>query len=303
MLSTPAVPSSDPRSPAGPPSGALPVVSVRDGGVVLGGRPVLRGIDLDVHAGEFVALLGANGSGKSTLVRAVTGLLPLARGEVRLFGEQQGSLRDRHRVGYVPQRATAASGVPASVSEVVAQGRLGHRPLLRPLRSADRRAVADALGVVGLADRARDSVSSLSGGQQQRVLIARALAGEPELLLLDEPTAGVDLPNQQALADALALLKQRGVTVVLVAHELGPLAPLVDRVVVVRHGRLAYDGPALADAGSGAGHAPYLSLVDGHHHGHSHDHGVPGADRAHRHDHAPHVAGPLDGSHEGGGRR
>ncbi|MGV3562885.1 MAG: metal ABC transporter ATP-binding protein [Nocardioides sp.] len=283
-----------------PPTTPHPVVAVHDGGVVLGGRPVLRGIDLEVRAGEFVALLGANGSGKSTLVRAVTGLLPLARGEVRLFGEPQDSLRDRHRVGYVPQRATAASGVPASVSEVVAAGRLGHRRLLRPLRPVDRRAIADALDVVGLADQARDSVSSLSGGQQQRVLIARALAGQPELLILDEPTAGVDLPHQQALADALGTLKERGVTVLLVAHELGPLAPLVDRVVVVRHGRLAYDGPALAEAGSGSGHAPYLSLVDGHHHAHDHDH--PGTGRAHRHDHAPHVAGPLDGSHEGGGR-
>ncbi|MSY84340.1 MAG: ATP-binding cassette domain-containing protein [Actinobacteria bacterium] len=287
-----------------PPTTPHPVVAVHDGGVVLGGRPVLRGIDLEVRAGEFVALLGANGSGKSTLVRAVTGLLPLARGEVRLFGEPQDSLRDRHRVGYVPQRATAASGVPASVSEVVAAGRLGHRRLLRPLRPVDRRAIADALDVVGLADQARDSVSSLSGGQQQRVLIARALAGQPELLILDEPTAGVDLPHQQALADALGTLKERGVTVLLVAHELGPLAPLVDRVVVVRHGRLAYDGPALAEAGSGSGHAPYLSLVDGHHH--AHDHGHPGTGRAHRHDHAPHVAGPLDGSHggshEGGGR-
>jgi zinc transport system ATP-binding protein len=294
VLSVPAAPAPDTCAGVG----TAPVISVRDGGVVLGGRPVLRGIDLDVRAGEFVALLGGNGSGKSTLVRAVTGLLPLARGEVRLFGEPQGALRDRHRVGYVPQRATAASGVPASVAEVVAAGRLGHRPLLRPLRAVDRRAIAEALDVVGLSGRARESVSALSGGQQQRVLIARALAGEPELLILDEPTAGVDLPNQQALADALAVLKQRGVTVVLVAHELGPLAPLVDRVVVVRDGRLAYDGPALADTPSGAGHAPYLSLVDGHHHDHTHR----GTDDVHRHDHAPHVAGPLDGSHEGGRR-
>ena len=277
-------------------SSTTAVVAVRDGGVVLGGRPVLRGIDLEVRAGEFVALLGANGSGKSTLVRAVTGLLPLARGEVRLFGEPAHALRDRHRVGYVPQRATAASGVPASVAEVVAAGRLAHRRLLRPMRAVDRRAVADALEVVGLADRARDGVSGLSGGQQQRVLIARALAGQPELLLLDEPTAGVDLPNQQALADALGTLKARGATVVLVAHELGPLAPLVDRVVVVRDGRIAYDGDALVGEGPGAGHAPYLSLVDGHHH---HDAAHPGAGHAGRHDHAPHVAAPLD---EGGHR-
>ena len=107
----------------------------------------------------------------------------------------------------MPQRAGAASGVPASVWEVVASGRLTRRRLLRPLSRADRAAIADALAVVGLTDRASDGVSQLSGGQQQRVLIARALAGEPDLFFLDEPTAGVDLPNQQALADALAELK------------------------------------------------------------------------------------------------
>ena len=131
--------------------------------------------------------------------------------------------------------------------EVVASGRLTRRRLLRPLSRADRAAIDDALDVVGLADRARDGVATLSGGQQQRVLIARALAGEPELFFLDEPTAGVDLPNQQALADALRALKDRGATIVLVAHELGPLAPLVDRAVVMRDGRVAYDGPPLAD--------------------------------------------------------
>ena len=101
---------------------------------------------------------------------------------------------------------------------------------------------------MGLADRARDGVSSLSGGQQQRVLIARALAGEPELFFLDEPTAGVDLPNQQVLADTLETLSRRGSTIVLVAHELGPMASLIDRAVVMRDGRVAYDGPPLAGA-------------------------------------------------------
>ncbi len=252
-----------------------PVV-LTDGAVALTGRPVLRGIDLRVEAGEFVALLGPNGSGKSTLVRAVVGLRPLARGHLELFGTPVDRFSAWRRIGYVPQRAGAGSGVPASVREVVASGRLTHRRLLRPSSRADRRAVDDAIALVGLADRARDGVTHLSGGQQQRVLIARALAGEPDLFVLDEPTAGVDQAQQQVLADTLATLKARGVTVVLVAHELGPLASLVDRAVVLRDGRIEYDGPVVPAEHVGG-------------HDHPAHHVTPP-----RHDHAPHIASPIE---------
>jgi zinc transport system ATP-binding protein len=238
-----------------------------------------------VSSSEFVALMGANGSGKSTLVRALTGLRPLATGSLSLFGTPYDDFHDWRRVGFVPQRGGAGSGVPASVWEIVASGRLTHRRLLRPLGRRDRAAIADALDVVGLAHRARDGVSTLSGGQQQRVLIARALAGEPELFFLDEPTAGVDLPNQQVLADTLATLSERGSTIVLVAHELGPMAPLIDRAVVMRDGRIAYDGPPLASTDVATAH------LDGHHHHH------PQLDR---HDHAPHVSSLIDGHPEAG---
>ncbi len=267
-------------SPAGP----LPIhppVHLVGGAVAIGGRPILRGIDLRVSSGEFVALMGANGSGKSTLVRALTGLRPLTVGDLTLFGTPFADFVDWHRIGFVPQRTSATSGVPASVWEVVASGRLTRRRLLRRLSRADREAIDDALGVVGLLDKARDGVSQLSGGQQQRVLIARALAGEPELFFLDEPTAGVDLPHQHALADALHQLKQRGATIVLVAHELGPLSQLVDRAVVMRGGRVAYDGPPLADHEV---HSPDFGEAHAHHHHHPPE----------RHDHAPHVGSPLD---------
>lgn len=257
-------------------------VSLTDGAVAIGGRPVLRGVDLAVGSGDFVALMGANGSGKSTLVRALTGLLPLTAGHLELFGTPIEGFHDWRRIGFVPQRTGATSGVPASVWEVVASGRLTHRRLLRPLSKADKVVIDEALAVVGLGDRARDGVSQLSGGQQQRALIARALAGEPELFFLDEPTAGVDLPNQLALAASLRRLKERGATIVLVAHELGPLASLVDRSVVMRDGRVAYDGPALADH---AVHHPDLGESHTHHH-----HVDPAAAL----DHAPRVASPFE---------
>jgi zinc transport system ATP-binding protein len=254
--------------------------------VAISGRPILRGIDLSVATGEFVALMGANGSGKSTLVRALTGLLPLSSGSLRLFGAPLDSFDDWQRIGFVPQRTGAASGVPASVWEVVASGRLTRRKLLRPLSRVDRAAIRDAIEVVGLSDKARDGVSQLSGGQQQRTLIARALAGEPDLFFLDEPTAGVDLPNQYALTDSLRQLKERGATVVLVAHELGPLRTLVDRAVVMRDGRVAYDGPPLDD--HEVHDAAFAEPHAHHHHPRRHD------DPSGRHDHAPHVASPLE---------
>lgn len=253
-------------------------VALRDGVVTIEGRPVLRRIDLTVRTGEFVALMGPNGSGKSTLVRALTGLRPLAGGRLELFGTPLEDFADWHRIGFVPQRAGATSGVPASVWEVVASGRLSRRRLFRPLSRTDRAAIDDAIEVVGLGAKAHDGVATLSGGQQQRALIARALAGEPELFFLDEPTAGVDLPNQHALADALVQLKARGATIVLVAHELGPLEPLVERSVVMRDGRVVYDGPPLAHADVHTAHheSPYDLHAD----------------------HTPHVGSPFETDRE-----
>lgn len=227
------------------------VVEVRSGAVGIAGRPILRDVDLAVEPGEVVALLGANGSGKSTLVRSLVGLLPLSAGSVRLFGEPVAEFGSWQRIGYVPQHSTITHGVPSTVREVVAAGRLAHRRPFTLARAADRAAVAEALEAVGLTDRAGHTVSTLSGGQQQRVLMARTLAGSPELLLLDEPIAGVDLVSQQALAGALATRARAGATIVVVLHELGPFESLIGRTVVLREGRIVHDGApaALADFG------------------------------------------------------
>ncbi|MEU9509843.1 metal ABC transporter ATP-binding protein [Micromonospora sp. NPDC048170] len=226
-----------------------PVITVANGVVGYDGRPVLRDVSLTVTAGEAVAVLGANGSGKSTLIRAALGLVPLSSGSITLFDRPLRRFRQWYRIGYVPQRLGAGSGVPATVREVVASGRLARRGVLRPAGAADRAAVNAALEAVGLADRARDPVATLSGGQQQRTLIARALAGEPELLVLDEPTAGVDAVSQEAFAGALHDFVDGGGTVLLVAHELGPLRPLISRAVVVHQGGICHDGAVPEPAG------------------------------------------------------
>ncbi|GCB49562.1 metal ABC transporter ATP-binding protein [Streptomyces sp. NL15-2K] len=246
-----------------------PVISMRGVRAELGSRPVLRGIDLTAHRGEVVALLGANGSGKSTAVRSLIGQVPVSAGEIELFGTPRRRFRDWARVGYVPQRTTAAGGVPATVTEVVSSGRLS-RARFGMLRKADHEAVRRTLELVGMADRAKDSVNALSGGQHQRVLIARALASEPELLIMDEPMAGVDLASQEVLARTLRDQAASGTTVLLVLHELGPLEPLINRAIVLRDGCVVHDGPPPKAVGQ---------------------HALPGHD--HVHPHAAHDAEPI----------
>ncbi len=207
--------------------------------------PVVQQVDLRVDRGELVVLLGENGSGKSTLVKGILGIASTMSGDVRLFG-RPASAAERHRIGYVPQRTTVAGGVPTTVREVVASGRVAGRRWFTRAGATDRSAVDAALDAVRLTDRAADPLATLSGGQQRRALIARALAAEPELLVMDEPMAGVDSANVDLLAEAIGGWKRQGLTLLIVAHGTGPLRPLVDRAVVMHRGHVQYDGP-LAD--------------------------------------------------------
>ena len=207
-----------------------------------GGPPVLRDVTLGVEQGEFVAVAGPNGGGKTTLLRIVLGLERPQRGKARLFGEPAAGLRGRSRIGYLAQRAQLGIESPVTVREVVAAGRVPRGRLTGPLHARDHVQVALAIERVGLTDRASAPLSTLSGGQQQRAFIAKALAGEPELLVLDEPTAGVDVDAQESLASLLEELhRDLRVTILFVSHEFGAVERFVDRLVLVR-GAIVFDG-------------------------------------------------------------
>lgn len=209
-----------------------------------GRHHVLDGVSIEVGPGEFVALAGSNGSGKSTLVRVALGLSEPASGDVRLFGQPPAQLEHRWRVGYVPQRPMVVDQLPATVDELVASGCVARRGWLRRPRAEDAGRVDRALEVVALTDLRRTPIVELSGGQQQRAFIARALASEPALLVLDEPVAGVDADSQARFRDALVTrCRSDGVAVLLVSHELGAVADDLDRIVLLRGGSVVFDGP------------------------------------------------------------
>lgn len=242
--------------------------------ISFGPTAALRNAHFHLNPGEFVVLLGANGSGKTTMVKALLGLIPLRKGRLEVFGTPLAKFRDWGRIGYVPQRATAASGVPASAFEVVLAGRLARSRKWGPHTKDDARAVRNALELVDMADKVKAPVETLSGGQQQRVLIARALAGEPDVLVLDEPVSGIDLEHQESFAATLGELNRQGRSVLLVAHALGVIEPLVSRAVVLTQGEVTYDG------------RPLHELHDSHVHHHPHSVEEP-----------PSFSNPAGGSH------
>lgn len=205
--------------------------------VSINSMPILRDVSIRVGSGEAVALLGGNGSGKSTLVKTLLGLLPYQEGSVELFGEHLPGFKDWWRVGYVPQH-NAISVANATVREIAASGRLAHRRAFQWLNRADRVALDEALELVGLQDRMKWPFGALSGGQKQRALIARALSSHPELLIMDEPLAGVDLHSQAGLAQLLGTLRDDGLALLVVLHERGYMNPILSRAVTLCDGRV-----------------------------------------------------------------
>jgi zinc transport system ATP-binding protein len=206
-------------------------------------RPVVEDVSLAVEEGEFVGLIGPNGSGKTTLLKLVLGLQRPDSGTVRLFGEPTDEFVDGERLGYVSQKSTEADrAMPITVREVVTMGRYPHAGLRR-LREEDREIVESALDRVGISDLADRRINRLSGGQKQRAYIARALASEADLLALDEPTVGVDADSRDRFYDLLNELNGRGITIVLIEHDIGVVTEHVDTVVCINRELLHHGSP------------------------------------------------------------
>jgi zinc transport system ATP-binding protein len=245
-----------------------PFVELEDVDFAYGAVPVLERINLTVEAGDFLGIIGPNGSGKTTLLRIVLGLLPPTRGTVRLFGHPPAAFRQWGRLGYVPQKAMLDPALPVTVREVVATGLLPSLGLFGRLGGAARQRIDEVLGQVGMAHYATTRIGALSTGQQQRVLIARALVSKPELLILDEPTGGVD-PEAQTSFYALLhhLNRERDVTLILVSHDIGVVAREVTKLAclnrrLIFHGR---PGDFLSDAALTALYGPAVRVVSHEH--------------------------------------
>jgi zinc transport system ATP-binding protein len=229
---------------------------------------VLESINLTVEAGDFLGIIRPNGSGKTTLLRIMLGLLEPDRGHARLFGHVPSAFRQWGRVGYVPQRAVLDATLPATVQEVVATGLIPSLGLFGRIGARERARVADVLGQVGMGAHAGARIGARSTGQQQRVLIARALVSNPELLILDEPTGGID-PEAQTSFYALLhhLNRERDVTLILVSHDIGVVAREVTRLAclnrrLVFHGR---PGDFLTDEALTALYGPSVRVVSHQH--------------------------------------
>jgi len=217
-----------------------PALEVHDLTVAYHKKPVLWGIDFAVPAGKLVGIVGPNGAGKSTLIKGILGLVPVSSGWVKVYGEPYA--KSKHRVGYVPQRESVDWDFPVTVMDVVLMGRYGRLGLLRRPGKADREVARACLEQVKMLPFANRQIANLSGGQQQRVFLARALAQESDLYLMDEPFAGVDAATERAIVTLLRELQERGKSVIVVIHDLQAAREYFDSLLLLNMRVVAY-GP------------------------------------------------------------
>jgi ABC-type Mn2+/Zn2+ transport system ATPase subunit len=269
---------------------SAPYLAIEDATVSYDGRPALDAVTMHVPHGAQVAIVGPNGAGKSTLFKALVGLLPLRAGRVLLHDHAPGGQADP--IAYVPQREEIDWSFPVTVSDVVMMGRYGRLGWLRRPQAADREVVARSLVELGIADLAGRTIGELSGGQQQRVFLARALAQEPHVLLLDEPFTGVDVNAKETILDLLARLRARRITVLVSTHDMQTAADRFELVALL-NGRLVAFGPPpevftpehiSAAFGGQALFLEGMVVIDQCCPGHV------GDGEGHRHSHDPHVA-------------
>lgn len=268
------------RAPARPPirPATAPAVRLRNVTAGYDGRAAIEDVSLDIGMGSLTAILGPNGGGKSTALKVMAGLLRPWSGSVDVLGAPAG--REARRVAYVPQAETVDWSFPVNVWDVVMMGRYPRLGPIRRPRAADRDAVHEALHAVGMAERARTQIGSLSGGQRRRAFLARALAADPDLYLLDEPVTGVDITTQEDLMHVLEAEAIRGKTVVATTHDLGAAAHHFDLLIAINRRVVARGaaGDVLAGDMLAQIYGPHVMivggqplLVDGAHHHHGED--------------------------------
>lgn len=221
------------------------VFEVKGLSYTIDGTNILKEIDLVIKKGEYSALIGPNGGGKTTLVRLLLGLEKKSAGEIRLFGKDQKAFRSWDKIGYVPQRVSQIDQYfPATVEEVVKMGRTAKRGLFKKESQLDRDAVASAMIKMDVTNLRDKLIGELSGGQRQRVMIARALASEPEVLILDEPNTGVDMVSQNSFYALLRELNQKdGMTILFITHDVGVIADDIQSMLCINQTLLSCNNP------------------------------------------------------------
>jgi zinc transport system ATP-binding protein len=251
-----------------------PIIEIKQLSYQYESDTVLENINLTIPNGSFLAIVGPNGSGKSTLLKLILGLLMPQQGEIKLFGQNLNKFKDWQKIGYVSQKANSFNtGFPATVFEVVASGLTKKLGLFHFLKKEHRQMVTEALDAVDMMKFSQRNIGELSGGQQQRVFIARALVSDPKLLILDEPTVGVDAEHVKAFYQMLeGLNKNRGITLLLVTHDIGTISDKVSHVACLNkhlhfHGETSeFEKQRSEDMSALYGHDVHLLA-------HNHDHG------------------------------
>lgn len=258
---------------------AMPIIEIKQLSYRYEKENVLEDINLSIHEGAFLGIVGPNGSGKSTLLKLILGLLKPQKGDIRLFGEEINRFKDWQKIGFVSQKANSFNtGFPATVYEVVASGLTKKLGMFKFMKKEQRQKVYQAIESVGLLKFKNRNIGELSGGQQQRVFIARALVSDPNLMILDEPTVGVDAQNVQSFYEMLDVLnKKLGITLLLVTHDIGAISDKVTHVACLNkhlhfHGKTAEFEQLKIEEMSGIyGHDVHILS---HNHDHHHQEGA-----------------------------
>lgn len=222
-----------------------PIIEVNNVSFQYGEQKVLENIQLDILKGDFLGLVGPNGSGKSTLLKIILGLIQPTSGEVRLFGKPVSKFNNWSKIGYVSQKANSFNrGFPASVEEIVLTGLYGELGIFKRVGKTERDRVRDALKQVGLSDLGSRNIAKLSGGQQQRAFIARAIVSNPEVIILDEPTVGVDIESVNQFYQLMGQLNESlGLTIMLVSHDIGTITEKVTKLACLNKKLFCHGSP------------------------------------------------------------